>query len=124
MCVIGVHVRRGDYKTWADGKYFFSDEVYEKYMDNLEQKIKQANGKRVKFIVFSNENISFKESDRILISLNEWYVDQYLMSICDYLVGPPSTFSAWASYVGSVKYFHIVDSSGVVELNDFLSCEG
>ena len=25
---LGVHVRRGDYKTWQGGKYYYSDEQY------------------------------------------------------------------------------------------------
>ena len=27
-CRLGVHIRRGDYATWYDGKYLFSDEVF------------------------------------------------------------------------------------------------
>jgi len=34
--------------------------------------------------------------------------DIYLLSCCDYIVGPYSSFSQWASFVGQVP-LHVVD---------------
>jgi len=44
--------------------------------------------------------------------------------MCDYLIGPPSTFTLWASYVGKVKYFHLKNKSGEIAIDDFVKCVG
>jgi len=108
--LIGIHIRRGDYKKWKGGTYYFEDDVYLKYMDNISEKLlKQGKEKHV-FILFSNDNFSFQASSRILISKENWYIDQHIMSTCDYLIGPFSTFTLWAAYIGNVKLFHINNS--------------
>jgi hypothetical protein len=122
--VIGVHIRRGDYKYWQSGRYYFDDCVYLKYMRTIGKDIETIYKKRYSFIIFSNENTSFNDKNNIYKSKNKWYIDHYLMSKCDFLIGPPSTFTMWASYVGKVKYFHIQNESGKIDLNDFILCEG
>jgi hypothetical protein len=117
--VVGVHIRKGDYKTWEGGKYYFSDAIYKKYMGNLKLALEKSSSKETLFIIFSNEKASFTETENIWISENEWYVDQFIMGKCDYLIGPPSTYTLWASYTGQAKYFHIPDDSGNISLEDF-----
>jgi len=56
-------------------------------------------------IVFSDDHVVFTRD--LIISQNPWYIDQHLMTRCDYLIGPPSTFTLWASYVGKVPFFQI-----------------
>lgn len=122
--VIGVHVRRGDYKTWNGGKYFFPDEVYQKYMLALAAQIQDHEQRNCFFMIFSNEVTSFTESKTIRVSQNPWYLDHLLMSKCDYLIGPPSTFTLWASYMGKTKFFHIKNTSGQIAMDQFKYCIG
>jgi len=118
--IVGVHIRRGDYKFWQDGKYYFSDDIYLKYIDGINNMLKH----KCVFVIFSNENICIKKEKKFFHSKNKWYVDHFLMSKCDMLIGPPSTFTLWASYMGKVKYFHIKDDSGKIHLDDFKYCTG
>jgi hypothetical protein len=122
--VVGVHVRRGDYKVWEEGKYYFSDAVYRKYMESLSSQLTKNPQKRILFIIFSDEQINIAEDESVIPSKNAWYVDQMLMSMCDYLIGPPSTFTMWASYTGHVKLYLIKDDSGAVDLNEFKYHDG
>jgi hypothetical protein len=110
--LIGVHIRRGDYKKWRGGRHYFEDEVYEKYMKCLD-------GENRIFIIFSSDNVKFKESEKLLISKEKWYIDHHVMSLCDYLIGPPSSFSLWAAFMGKNKFYHIVDKNKYVTLQDF-----
>jgi len=48
-CVIGVHIRRGEYISWNDGRYFFTDEVYIKKMEAIESQMK-LEGKQPAFL--------------------------------------------------------------------------
>jgi hypothetical protein len=122
--IIGIHIRRGDYKLWNEGKYFFDDDVYMVYIQNMKNEIEIKYNRQCKFILFSNEPLSFVENENTYISKNNWYVDQFLMSKCDYLIGPPSTFTLWASYIGKVKCYHIEDKSGIINLENFNYCKG
>jgi hypothetical protein len=117
--VIGVHIRWGDYRYFEDGQYFYDEHVYLKYMANL-AKI----NKNCFFIIFSNEKTSFSNDSKIVVSEEEWYIDQFLMSRCDYLIGPFSTFTLWASYMGRVKYFHIQDEEANITFDNFAMYNG
>lgn len=33
--IIGVHIRKGDYKNYMGGKYYFDDSVFMRYMDSV-----------------------------------------------------------------------------------------
>jgi hypothetical protein len=122
--VIGIHIRRGDYKTWMNGQYYFDDSVYLKYMQNVKTIINQINRQECSFIIFSNDIISINETENIYISRNTWYIDHLLMSKCNLLIGPPSTFTLWASYIGKIKYFQIANDSGEIKVDDFKYCNG
>ncbi len=114
--LIGVHIRRGDYKKWKGGIYYFDDDVYKKYMVSISEQLNQRGKEKNMFVLFSNGKLSFKQSDNILISNESWYIDHHIMSNCDYLIGPPSTFTLWASYIGNVKLFHIYDSNEKLDI--------
>lgn len=117
--IIGIHIRKGDYKTWKDGKYYFEDETYLSFMENMEKEILKKENKKCLFIIFSNVKTSFEESENIQISNNTWYIDHFIMGKCDYLIGPPSTFTMWASYIGKTKYLHMESSSQKIDLKHF-----
>ena len=121
--VAGIHIRRGDYKEWQGGKYYFEDEVYAKAMKRFEEVMKK-NNKTVKFVLFSNEPLSFTESDVLFVSHEKWYIDQYIMSECDYLIGPMSTFTGWASYIGEVPLLYLQDKDMEIKLEDFQIING
>ena len=122
--IIGVHIRRGDYKKHQDGRYYFNDNVYEGLINKMEIEIKESLSKQAIFIIFSDEVTGFSENSKMFISNNEWFIDHLLMSKCDFLIGPPSTFTLWASYIGKNKFFHIQDDSGKIDMNRFSYCEG
>jgi len=122
--VVGVHIRRGDYKYWENGKYYFTDDIYQMYINNISYELNKRSNKRIKFFLFSNENINIERTEDTIISTYDWYIDQLIMSKCDYLIGPPSTFTLWASYIGKVKYYHIKDETGNINVNDFSYCIG
>jgi hypothetical protein len=101
-CIIGIHVRRGDYLSWNEGKYFYSDEVYLKKMEQIEKEI-TVSGKSCCFFICSNEAVQ----NNIFAHLNtniaqrHFIIDLYTLAECDYILGPPSTFSYWASFYGN-----------------------
>ena len=113
---VGVHIRKGDYKYWNNGKYYYEDKVYN---DKIEQFSNLFKGKKILFILFSNEEITLKPKQNYIISKCDWYEDHYLLSLCDYIIGAPSTFTIWASFIGNVPLMHILSRDDKVDLNSF-----
>ncbi len=117
---VGIHVRRGDYKKHQKGKYFYNDDVYRKHILRFSE---LNNYKNILFIIFSdeavNESTLIPEKVQYIVSRNPYHIDHSLMSNCDYLIGPPSTFTLWASYMGGVNYYHIEDPTKQMDMEDF-----
>lgn len=130
LIYIGIHIRRGDYATFSNGRYFYEIEYYYQLMDMLYQQIAN-NNKKVRFLICSNENfdisseqllskVSFTTRDVIRFSPSSAIIDLYALSQCDYILGPPSTFSQWASFYGENKLCFIKDKNlKNLSLNDF-----
>jgi len=124
--VIGLHIRRKDYKYWEGGKYYFEDAVYVKVIQEL---IKQFPGKNIKILVTSDEPIRLENyalvSSKIIWDRREPIVDLMALAYCDYIVGPPSTFSMWASFYGKVPLFVIKNPGQPFDLENasVIGCE-
>jgi hypothetical protein len=120
--VLGVHIRRKDYTTWQGGKFAFDDTVYNRFVNNF---ITLHPGKRILVIFFSDEVLTMTSlccPVDYLISKNKYYIDYRLMGKCNYLIGPPSTFTLWASFCYGVPYVHMEDPQQVLHLEDFKIC--
>ncbi len=117
--IVGVHIRRGDYQTWHNGKYFYTDEEYNKIIGQL--KILFPN-KRVGFLICSNEKIyleNFNNKDVFFFKNSSAAIDLYGLGLCDYVVGPPSSYSAWASYYGNIPLYFLKDINNRISLDQF-----
>jgi hypothetical protein len=117
--IIAVHIRRGDYKEFLGGRFYFEDDVYLQKMIDIQKYIYPA---KVCFAVFSNEKISLKNFEGINISFentNTAIGDMWGISLCDYILGPLSTFSMWASFLNNVPLLFIKKETSIESLNDF-----
>lgn len=102
--VIGVHVRRGDYATWNDGRFFYELEEYHQFMRRIQDLYKN---RRVSFFISSNEDFSLDLFDDIVCRRfgpepSGAILDLYTLSVCDRIIGPFSSYSRWASFIGAV----------------------
>lgn len=118
--LIGIHMRRGDYKNFADGKFYYYDEQYLALMNRLSE---QFPVKPV-FMLCSEDppDPAAFAPHQITTGLGDSVEDMYCLSACDYIVGPPSTFSAWASFMGQTPLHFLFDmehSCAKVALADF-----
>jgi hypothetical protein len=117
--LIGVHIRRGDYLNYHNGSYYFDDSVYSRIMKML---ISKAGTTKIGFFISTNETIDsqkFKGLNIHLLDNSLGIEDLYALSKCDYIMGPPSTFSMWASYYGSVPLKLIEDENEIFSIDDF-----
>ena len=104
--VIGVHVRRGDYAGFKDGRFLFSHDTYLKTMERA----RAAHADRdVAFLVCSDEPFhpeAFAGLELVEAPGHE-LEDLYALASCDRLIGPPSTYNRWASFWGEVPLVQI-----------------
>lgn len=118
--LIGIHMRRGDYAGWQNGAYYFSNAAYAHVMAQMQALFPAAS--RVRFLLLSNEPIvaaDFAEFDTGR-STNHPLEDLYALAGCDYILGPLSSYSMWASFYGRVPLFHLHRADQrVASLHDF-----
>jgi len=119
--LVGVHIRRGDYKTFLRGKFYYTDEVYKKHMSSIKSELHSMN-RKVRFLLCSNRNLNleiFKEFNAMVIENPMPIHDLCALSMCDYILGPPSTFSMWASFYNDVPLKFIMTKNDEISLSDF-----
>ena len=75
----------------------------------------------------SNERIDNRTFENLPYEMRQHngtpYEDLYCLSCCDYIVGPPSTFSLWASFLKNVPLYHIRDLKKQIRIKDFVISE-
>ena len=102
--IVGVHIRHGDYKTFYNGRYYYTLEEFHQFMLRIQA---LYNDRRVAFFISSNEpfDVSIFEGCRCHRFGKEPsgdILDLYTLSLCDRILGPWSTYSRWASFIGEV----------------------
>ena len=109
---LAVHIRRGDYATFSGGKYFYTDEVYIRLINQFAALFPD---KKISVFICTNDkmlNIAlYKQQIKADVHLfrgNE-AEDLYMLSQCDYIIGAKSTFSLVASFYRHVPIYHITD---------------
>jgi len=104
--LIGVHIRHGDYKNFRKGLYYYTTE---EYANVIMQITKLFPNSLVKLVICSDIHQDLKPFKTIPIKKGPGHFieDLYVLANCDYIIGPPSTFSQWASFHGRVPRYVI-----------------
>ena len=117
--VIGIHIRHGDYRTFNNGKYFYTLNEYHVIMQKIAALFPKN---KIAFLIASNENLdlsTFANLNYFVIRNSSTVKDLYGLSKCDYIIGPPSTFSGWASLYGNVPIHFIENIKDNFTVNSF-----
>ena len=100
---LGVHIRRGDYKDWIGGIYCYDDEKYARYISAF---ARLNEGKHIHVYLSTNDPQVSEEAFRKLVEESNVTIhclsgnaveDLFMLSECDYAMGPPSTYSLVAA---------------------------
>lgn len=121
----GVLIRQDDYRTWAKGMYFFSTEEYVVFMKQVANSFPNQ---KIGFVIASDElqepqkfealNVYFT-SGAALGSAH--FIESFAeLSLCDYVMTPPSTFGVWAAFLGNVPIIPIYESDQDIKSANFL----
>ncbi len=106
---LGLHIRRGDYAQWADGRYFYDDATYAAFVRGF---ARLHPGETVHVYLATNDPAVTEEAFCRILQENAVEgeaqprvhllggtppEDLYMLSQCDALIGPPSTFTLVAA---------------------------
>lgn len=118
--VVGVHIRRGDYVEFNGGIWYFDNLTYKRLLQQF-CALPEFAGKRVSFILCSNETIDAADFDglQVVTASRHFIEDLYLLAGADYIIGPPSTYSMWASYYGASPLLQVFSKDQTLQLADF-----
>ncbi|MCF0202316.1 MAG: glycosyltransferase [Bacteroidaceae bacterium] len=110
---IGVHIRRGDYRRYLGGIYYYEDDTY---IEAVRQAVQQAgvSEKSIGVYICSNDpdinKLSYQSAFpdvAVHFPSGNAGEDLCLLSKMDFLIGPPSTFSLVASMYKDTPIFFI-----------------
>jgi hypothetical protein len=116
--IIGVHIRHGDYRNFEGGRYYYTLEQYWEVMRNTASLFPNQH---ICFLICSNakHNLAKHEELRYVLGPGHPLEDMYCLAQCHYIIGPPSTYSMWASYYGQAKLYMIKEPSSTISLDSF-----
>jgi len=97
--LVGVHVRHGDYATWKNGQHFYP---LDKYAGWMRQIVKAFPDRNVRFMVCSEKPLDWEVFAGLNVRCGPGHPveDMYSLADTDLILGPPSTFTIWASFYG------------------------
>ena len=120
--LIGVHIRKSDFKTYAGGKYYWSDDQYAERLRDLSAVFPD---RRLHFLICSDEPISplLLDAFTAFPGPGSMIGDLYSLAGCDYIIGTPSTFARWAAFYGKVPAYLMSDVKRPIIRDDFINFE-
>jgi hypothetical protein len=121
--LVGLHMRLGDYKSYRHGIFYYQ---LQDYRLTLERITALFPGRRVAFLICSNEHQKAETFVPFQVTIGPGTLlgDLYSLASCDYLVGPPSTYSLWAAFYGSRPLYHMVEPEPPTDLSAFMIPDG
>lgn len=108
--LVGIHARRGDYAIHRGGRWFYHEEDYLRWIQQVPRLFPLIPQERIRFVVCSNEPGFLANAGEASITPSPMHSatgDQLLLSHCDLILGPPSTFSVWAAFLSDTRLLHI-----------------
>jgi len=118
--LVGVHIRRGDYIHFDNGAYYYDDSLYQERMQQVKQFNSMAD-ENILFVICSNEKMDKDSFGSLNTDCSErhFMLDLLILSACDLIMGPPSTFSMWASYYGAVPLCQVMPGNQKLSVDNF-----
>jgi hypothetical protein len=124
---LGVHIRRGDYAVWKDGIYCYDDTVYADFIEKFSALMPEknidvflsTNDPQVSIGKFQ-ELLSNTKGIRLHLLGGNAVEDLFMLSECDYIIGPPSTYSLVAAMYRDIPLCRMDQvSDGQLRRSDF-----
>ena len=126
---LGVHIRRGDYAKWQNGQFFYDDDVYAQHINRFAEMHPEADIHA--YLSTNDTGVTAERFQQLCPHVKVHHLhgsapeDLFMLSECDYLIGPPSTFSLVAAMYRDIPLYWMKSSdvslmtSGAFRLFDY-----
>jgi len=118
---LGVHIRRGDYAQWKSGAYYYDNATYAAFIRRFAQ---LHAGKDIHVYLSTNdEEVTAEKFQQLCPTVHIHHLqgsapsDLFMLSECDYLIGPPSTFSLVAAMYRDLPLYRM-DTARAEEMTE------
>jgi len=108
---LGVHIRRGDYNVWREGRFYYNNIVYSKHIEKFAD---FHLGTDIHVYLSTNDtSVSAEYFQQQCPRVHIHYLngsaseDLFMLSECDFIIGPPSTFSLVASMYRDIPLYRM-----------------
>ncbi len=117
--VIGVHIRHGDYAQHLGGRYFYS---FAQYAGLMRQVQNLFASRRCVFLICTHVPFPAEVFSEFVWAQGPGTpaADLHALSRCDHILGPPSSFSAWAAFHGASQLCHVTHPEQTLTVAGFL----
>jgi hypothetical protein len=121
--LVGLHIRLTDYRTYRHGIFYYCHADYQRALERMTDLLP---GYRVGFLICSDEPQKAEAFAPFRVALGPGTTlgDLYSLAGCDYLMGPPSTYSLWAAFYGQKLLYHMVEPEPPCDLSTFQVPDG
>jgi hypothetical protein len=114
--VIGFYVRRGDYREFFDGRLYYPWASYARW---AREAVEMFPGKRVAILATGDDLIPPEQFAGLPMtwasgSINRgghWFASFLELSLCDFIIGAPSTFAGCAAFLGDRPWLPLRDAN-------------
>jgi len=115
---VGIHIRRGDYAKWQRGKYFYDLDVYAGIVDQIDEMLDN----KALFVISSDSPCPLDgfAGHNVIAAPGHELLDVLALASCDYIAGPPSTYSLWAAFMSDAYIAHIYDPEEPITIDSFV----
>jgi len=119
---IALHARRGDYREWAGGKYYFS---WDDYRGWIREARKRWVDRSPRILVFSDEIVpgEIRNEAGVEVTGGTAGQDLFRMAGCEVILGPPSSFSDWAAWYGGAGRLRLEQARQELKPRDVIRVE-
>lgn len=117
---VGFHVRRGDYGAYEGGSFLLDDRRWLELIRQTRNHIR-GEGKHFTGILFSNEEVRnlIESAEDLTMGPGGIFSDLEMLSRCDLIIAPPSTYSGWASFIGQVPLLRVDSTTTQIDSSRF-----
>lgn len=124
--VLGLLARRGDYSTFFNGRLYYS---WADYAGWVRQAMELYPGRRVVVVISSDDPIPLEAFAGLPVVLatgsvnsqGHWLESFLELSLCDLILGPPSTFVACAAFYGDKPWWPLRSAGQALRTDQVLS---
>ncbi len=118
--LIGVHMRKSDFKDFENGRFYYNNVQYRAVMEQVLMLFEDA-----AFVLCSDEDVPVSDFEGLpcFFERRNFETDFFILEQCDVIIGPRSIYTMMANYLGGNRLYQIFDADKKIDREDFMDSD-